>query len=147
MTGEEETFNVINEYDQDFNFEKIWLTHLLDSLDILGNAKIKVLNWLLTNKNSDNQIIATQREIAVQVNVSLPIVNETIKKLKEVNAIRSKSGVYLLNPEFIFKGKHNKRMNVLITYNKTRTLDQVDYEEVELEGVKKEELKNKLKEF
>lgn len=123
-TGEIETFNVIEEHDQDFNFEKIWLGHLLESLEVLGNAKIKVLNYLLANKNSDNQIIGTQRAIALGVGVSLPVVNETIKKLVEAKAIKKvSSGVLMLNPEIMFKGQHKKRMNILLKYTKTDTFE------------------------
>lgn len=123
-TGEIEQFNVIEEHDQDFNFQKIWLGHLLESLDVLGNAKIKVLNYLLANKNSDNQIIGTQRAIAKGVGVSLPVVNETLKKLKEVNAVKQvQTGVLMLNPEIVFQGKHSKRMNILLKYTKSETLD------------------------
>jgi 23S rRNA A1618 N6-methylase RlmF len=130
--GEVETFNVIEEHDQDFNFQKIWLGHLLESLDVLGNAKIKVLNYLLANKNSDNQIIGTQRAIAQGVGVSVPVVNETIKKLKEVNAIKQvSSGVLMLNPEIVFQGKHSKRMNILLKYSKTETLEHNKGEENE----------------
>lgn len=123
-TGEIEQFNIIEEHDQDFNFEKIWLGHLLQSLDVLGNAKIKVLNYLLANKNSDNQIIATQRVLAEKVGVSLPVVNETIKKLVDSNAIsKVSSGVLMLNPEVVFKGNHKKRMNILLRYNKVNTFE------------------------
>jgi len=123
-TGEIEQFNIIEEHDQDFNFEKIWLGHLLQSLDVLGNAKIKVLNYLLANKNSDNQIIATQRVLAEKVGVSLPVVNETIKKLVDSNAIsKVSSGVLMLNPEVVFKGNHKKRMNILLRYNKSNTFE------------------------
>jgi len=123
-TGEVEQFNVIEEHDQDFNFQKIWLGHLLESLDVLGNAKIKVLNYLLANKNSDNQIIGTQRAIAKGVGVSLPVVNETLKKLKAVDAIKTvQTGVLMLNPEIVFQGKHSKRMNILLKYTKSETIE------------------------
>lgn len=130
LTGEVEQFNVIEENDQDFNFQKIWLGHLLESLDVLGNAKIKVLNYLLANKNSDNQIIGTQRAISEGVGVSLPVVNETLQKLKSVNAIKQvSSGVLMLNPEIVFQGKHSKRMNILLKYTNTELIEQKKEEE------------------
>lgn len=134
-TGLIEQFNVIEEHDQDFNFQKIWLGHLLESLDVLGNAKIKVLNYLLANKNRDNQIIGTQRAIAEGVGVSLPVVNATIKKLKEVNAIKKvSSGVLMLNPGVVFQGGHSKRMNILLKYTNTETIDQeIGEEQQEME--------------
>lgn len=124
-TGEVETFNVIEEKDQDFNFEKIWLGHLLNSLDIIGNKKMTVLKWILANKDSENKIIGTQRYIAEQTKVSLPVVNDTLKALTKIDAIRKvQTGVFMLNPELIFKGGHAKRMNILLRYTKIETIDQ-----------------------
>lgn len=139
-TGELETFNVIEEHNQDFNFEKIWLGHLLESLDVLGNAKIKVLNYFLAHKNSENQIIGTQRALAKLVGVSVPVVSETIQKLKQVNAIKHvSSGVLMLNPEIIFQGKHAKRMNILLKYTNTETFDNEEIKEEEQQEIKFDE--------
>ena len=123
-TGEVEEFNVINSYDTDFNFEKIWLSHILESLEVIGNQKIKVLNWLLANKNSSNMIIATQRAIATKSGVSYPVVNQTIKALIDTKAISSEqTGVYMLNPDFMFKGHNKKRMNLLLRFNEINEID------------------------
>lgn len=130
LTGELEEFNVIEEADQDFNFDKIWLGHLLNSLDLIGNKKIKVLNWLLKNKDANNQIVGTQRFISEEAGVSLPIVNQTLKTLISVNALKLKqTGVYILNPELMFKGGHSKRMNILLKYTQTNTIEHNPKEE------------------
>lgn len=105
----------------DFNFNKIWLSILMQLLDCIGNKKTLVINYLLQNKNSDNLIIGTQRQIATQVGVSLPVVHDTIKAMISINAIKKTSiGVYQLNPNMIFKGKHQNRMNVLFKYQNTK---------------------------
>lgn len=123
-TGEVEDFNIINTYDTDFNFEKIWLSHILESLEVIGNQKIKVLNWLLKNKNTDNQIIATQRIIAEKSGVSYPVVNQTIKSLMDSKALKSlQTGVYMLNPDFMFKGHNRKRMNLLLRFNEIEEIE------------------------
>jgi hypothetical protein len=123
-TGVIDEFQVLKTQDIDFNFEKIWLTHLLDALDIVGNKKVKVLSWLLDNKNSDNHIIGTQRSIAEMANVSTPIVNETLRLLTSINAIRKvNSGVYQLNPDVIFKGGYQKRMNILLQFEKVEEIE------------------------
>lgn len=124
-TGVVEDFNVIKTEDTDFNFQKIWLAHLLEALDIVGNRKIKVLNWMLENKNNENQILGTQREIAQSVSVSVPVVNETIKMLMSVKALKKvRNGVYVLNPDIMFKGYNQKRMNLLLQYEKIEIHDQ-----------------------
>ncbi|MCG5371994.1 replication/maintenance protein RepL [Providencia hangzhouensis] len=117
-TGELVDMNVVQMEDADFNFEKIWLGHILQALDCMGSKKIKVVTWLLDNKNSENTIIATQRDISEQCNVSLPIVTETLKILQAGDVLKMKqNGVYMLNPNVIFKGDKNKRLNILFTYN------------------------------
>lgn len=124
VTGELETFDVIEEKDVDFNFQKIWLGHLLEGLDIIGNKKIKVLNYLLKTKNNENIVIGTQRSIAENAGVSVPVVNETIQALREINAIkRISNGVLMLNPEIVFKGGNSKRMNILLKYSKVNEID------------------------
>lgn len=117
-TGELVDMNVVQMEDTDFNFEKIWLGHILQALDCMGSKKIKVVTWLLDNKNSENTVIATQRDISEKCSVSLPIVTETLKILQEGDILKMKqNGVYMLNPNVIFKGDKNKRLNILFTYN------------------------------
>lgn len=124
-TGAVEEFNVIEQRDCDFNFEKLWLGHLLESLDIIGNKKIKVMNWLLSNRDSENKVIATQRRIAEETGVSLPTVNQTIDAMISVKAVKQlQRGVLMLNPSLIFRGGHNKRMNVLLRYNQVMELEE-----------------------
>jgi len=118
-TGELVDMNVVQMEDTDCNFEKIWLGHILQALDCMGSKKIKVVSWLLDNKNAENTVIATQRDISEKTNVSLPIVTETLKVLQAADVVRMKqNGVYMLNPNVIFKGDKDKRLNILIRYNK-----------------------------
>ncbi|HGJ5869566.1 replication/maintenance protein RepL [Arsenophonus nasoniae] len=118
-TGEVVDMNVVETMSSDFNFEKIWLSHLLQALDCLGSRKVRVVSWLLENKDNKNVIIATQRKIALESNTSLKTVTEVMKVLLTSDVIKmEQQGVYILNPEVIFKGDRSKRMNVLIKYNK-----------------------------
>jgi hypothetical protein len=124
-TGVLEEFNVISEKDTDYNFQKLWLGMLIESLDIIGNKKIQVLNYLLANKNSDNMIIGTQRGIAEKCSVSLPVVNTTLQALVECKALKKVStGVHQMNPDLLFKGGNAKRMNILLQYEKVEQIEQ-----------------------
>lgn len=117
-TGEVEDFQVIQMEERDFNFHKLWLGHILNSLDLIGNKKIKVLTYILENLNSENLFISTQRQVADKLNFSLQTVSETIVMLKESDFLKQISnGVYQVNPDKIFKGSKNKRMKVLLEYN------------------------------
>jgi DNA-binding transcriptional ArsR family regulator len=118
-THEIETMQVMDfTIDGDFNYDKIWLAHLLDTLELLGNKKIKVICWLLEKRDKvSNLVIASQRAIAEEMGVSLPTVTSTLRELQKANIIvKVQDGVYRLSPDVIFKGKHETRMNVLYRY-------------------------------
>lgn len=118
-SGEIVDMSVVSTESTDFNFDKIWLSHILQALDCLGSKKVKVVTWLLENKDSKNHVIGTQRAIAEKVGVSLPIVAKTIKTLTEADVLKMvQSGIYMLNPDVVFKGSKDQRMNILIRYQK-----------------------------
>jgi hypothetical protein len=117
-TGISEEFNVLSVEDCDANFQKIWLSHILMAIDEIGNSKMKVLNYLLRNRYPGNNTLnKTVREIVKETGTSLQTVNLTLKALEEHNIIRRKTGVIILNPDVIFKGRHKHRMNILIEYH------------------------------
>ena len=117
-TGEVETFEVMSRQG-DFNFEKIWIGHIVDTLDLIGNQKITVILHIMSKRNkTTNEFGGTQREIAKDTGVSLKTVNLTIKALREANFLQPvRIGTYLINPDFIFKGQKGNRMRVILEYN------------------------------
>jgi len=112
---------IIKNIEQDNNFWKVWLLDLLNILEIVGNKKMKVIEFILTNiRREDNTISVTMREVAKKTGVSLPIVNETFKILQETNFLKKiRNGFYMINPDLMVKGRTGKRMNLLIQYNLT----------------------------
>lgn len=121
-TGESIACEVVSIEDRDFNFHKVWLGHIIQALDAVGNQKIKVITFLLDNMSKDNLIILSQREIAEKSNVSVAIVNQTVKALKEADFIvEVKRGLYQINPSAVFKGSHNGRLNVMYQYSTIAT--------------------------
>src|SRR5699024_3167518 len=118
-TEEKETMQVKNIEERDANFHKIWLGHMLESLDMIGNQKIRVAIFIMENINKENELIMTYRVIAEKTNTSLQIVSETMKALQESNLLsKIRNGYYRVNPDVIFKGGRNDRMNVLLRYSK-----------------------------
>lgn len=122
-TGELVPCQVVKIEDRDFNFHKIWLGHIIQALDAIGNQKIKVINFIMENIDKHtNTLMMSQRDIAKESNVSYAIVNQTIKVLKDADFIQEVvRGVYRVNPNVLFKGSHNGRMNVLYQYETTKT--------------------------
>lgn len=121
-TGETIPVNQIIEREKDANFNKIWLTHILDAIDKVTTKKFNVMKYFIENKNNKNLIIANQTEIAEDVGVSIQTVSSSIKILKEEDFLSMvKPGVYRVNASHIFKGSHNQRMDVLRTYYKEKS--------------------------
>jgi hypothetical protein len=108
--------------ERDANFHKIWLWHIIQALDLIGNQKIKILTHILSNINADNLFIGTQRDIAEETETAKQTVTDTMNMLQQADIIKKRrSGVYFINPNTIFKGNNNKRMNILYQYHDTQT--------------------------
>ena len=120
-TGELVDMNVVEIEERDANFHKLWLGHIMQTLDIIGNQKIRVVNYILENINSENLFVGTQRAIAENIEASTKTVNVTIKALIDSDFMTFvQDGVYRVNPNVIFKGSKNKRMNILYKYHDSR---------------------------
>ena len=103
--------------DVDVGFEKLWVGHILEAVDEVGNAKMKVLFWLIRNKDQGNMVRATLDEIAQKTGSSRSTVARLMASLRRANVVRLEyGGRWMLNPAVVFKGGHTRRMNVLIRY-------------------------------
>lgn len=116
-TGEVEDFQVVRTEDRDFNFHKVWLQSIINSIDLIGNQKTKLAFWIIDNLNKENQLIMTYRQIAKKSGISLDTVRVTMKALMDSNFIRKiNNGAYCVNPDVLFKGTRTGRLNVLLQY-------------------------------
>ncbi|WP_369717586.1 replication/maintenance protein RepL [Leptotrichia sp. HSP-536] len=123
-TGEMNEVQVIDIEERDANFHKIWLSHILNSIDLIGNQKTKLAFWILDNIDSENQLIMTQRKIAKNSGISLYTVSETLKVLMDSNFLQKiNSGAYRVNPNVLWKGGKSARMNVLFKYHQNEKAD------------------------
>lgn len=126
-TGEITDMQVINIEERDFNFHKIWLEHILTSIDIIGNQKTRLAFWIMNNLDKENRLIMTQRMIAEKTKMSTKTVTETLKALISSNFLQKvQSGVYRVNPNIVFKGGKNQRIDVLLQYRATEDGDGKD---------------------
>src|SRR5699024_6787865 len=118
-TGEKETMQVTNIEERDANFNKIRIGHMLESIDKIGKQKIIDTMLIREKNNKENELIMTYRVIAKKTNTSLQTVSEPMKALQESNLLsKIRNGYYRVNPDVIFKGGRNDRMNVLLRYSK-----------------------------
>ena len=118
-----ETTVVEKNVEQDFGWFKVWLLDLMNVLELVGTKKMKVVNYIFDNLNTqENLFIATHEEIAKKLGISRPVVSQTFKILLESNLLVKKmNGVYMLNPDIIAKGGTAKRASLLIKYNEIKT--------------------------
>lgn len=131
-TGEFEDFEVVSIEDRDFDFHKVWLESIINSMDLLGNQKTRLAFWIIQNLNKENQLVMTQRQIAEKSGISLKTVSVTMKSLLESNFLRKiNSGAYCINPDVLFKGSKTGRMNVLIQYNSLEQIKQIEESKTE----------------
>ena len=120
-TGELEDMSVINVEERDFNFHKLWLHNVLNAIDLIGNQKVKLAFWIIEHLDYENKLTYTFRQIAEETGISLDTISRTMKALMECDFLRKKhSGCYIVNPDILYKGRHQGRMNVLIKYQDTK---------------------------
>lgn len=113
--------NVIEE--RDFDFHKIWLQHLVNSLDEISNQKLRLAFWIIEHLDRENKLTMTQRVIAEKSGMSYQTVNRTLKALQKGNPsflVKINSGAYQINPEVIWKGSHSNRMGICYEYRTTK---------------------------
>jgi len=118
-TGEHYPMQLSIVEDRDFNFHKIWLQHLVNSLDGISNQKLRLAFWIIEHLDKENQLVMTQRKIHEETGMSLQTVNRTLKALQEGEPPflqKINSGAYRVNPDVIWKGSHSNRMGVCFKY-------------------------------
>ena len=116
-TGEIEEMNVISIEERDANFHKIWLEHIIASIELIGNQKIKVAFWIIENLDKENKLTYSLQRISKETGASYQTVQKTIKSLIDTDfLIKQSACVYIVNPDIIFKGGKNERMNVMFKY-------------------------------
>lgn len=109
--------NVIE--DRDFNFHKVWLQHLVNSLDSISNQKLRLAFWIIDHLDSENKLVMTLRAISEKSGMSYQTVARTMKALQEGKPaflVKINSGAYRVNPDVIWKGSYGSRMGICFEY-------------------------------
>ena len=104
--------------EEDVGFVKMWTEMLVKMLTEFGSANDLVAAYLFAAKNKDNIVIATQKQVASAMKISLSQVNAAFKLLKKMNIICQVSpGVLMINPRFFAYGSTKKRAELLKKYD------------------------------
>ena len=94
-------------------FEITYLSYFFELFEQLGGQKYKVFKYIMNNKNADNQLIITTRELAKKTNTSLPTVSATLKLLKDAKLIQQRTGSIMLHPRIAHRGSDRKEAYLL----------------------------------
>jgi len=89
-------------------FEITYLAYFLELFDKLGGAKYKVFKYIIENKEYNNTLIITVRELVEKTGTSIRTVNETLKLLREQGLIKTRTGSIMLLPKLSHRGSGRK---------------------------------------
>lgn len=114
--------------DRDFNFHKIWLQMFISGLEGIANKKMKLAFWIIDNLDKENKLCYTFRRMAEATGLSIDTIVKTMKELQDGDPPflkKLQSGVYVVNPEILYKGGHHGRMGVIYQFNEISTKNTV----------------------
>lgn len=136
-TGEVVEMQVTDIEERDFNFHKLWLKNIINTLDLVGNQKTRLAFWIIEHLDKENQLTFTYRQIVDEYKkseeqiISLQTVMKTMQILMDSNFLRRKnSGCYIVNPDVVFKGTRTGRLNVLNQFHKVEHIEMTPEDEL-----------------
>lgn len=117
QTGKIHEVPVMNHYGKgNKDFEMIFYGHLLEILNDLGNKRIKVLKYIIENREKiNNTFIGTVRDIAEALEISFPTVQSTLALLEDKEVIKRKTGVIYIDADLVCDGRFKDR--IMHVYN------------------------------
>ena len=99
-------------------WRRVYLADFLEILLEIGNTKIKVLEYILNNVDSNNKLTMSIRQVAIRVGISYQTTFETFKKLEEKGLIRKVDTVWVVMPSFVATfGSDAKNARLLTEYS------------------------------
>lgn len=100
---------------KDSGFEKIWIMQFMSAIGVISNRKIDVVSHvILEAKKFNNVYFGTYQQIHERTGISYTTVAETMKLMITHKLFLQKSqGVYMVNPDILFRGSYSRRMAVV----------------------------------
>lgn len=116
-----ETNEVVKKTDRN-GFMITYLTAIINLIDTLGNKKMQVVKYILSNMDkSTNTLILTSRELAKKTRVSLQTVTDTLKLLEDAGIIARKTGVIMIHSNLVHKGNQQKEKMLLTRFQEIKS--------------------------
>lgn len=109
VTGETVDADIFMEQIPKEYWEKAYAKVLAEYIGVAGTATNNVLAWLIKNKDSNNRIIGTFSQIAVECNTTVPTVSTLFQKLYKQELLKKvQNGIYMLSPNLLRHGNSTK---------------------------------------
>lgn len=94
-------------------FEITYLVYFSGLFEILGGSKYKVFEYILKNKEYNNTLIITNRELAIRTGTAVRTVVETLKLLRDRGLIKTRVGSIMLLPKLSLRGSHRTEVYLM----------------------------------
>ena len=98
-------------------FAITYIGEIIRMIDSIGNKKMQVVKFLLSNMDSNNKLSLTIDEIVTSSGVSRPVVIKTLKILENAGIIARKTGTVMLSPKLVHKGSVQKERYLMTKFN------------------------------
>ncbi len=121
-TTDGQIYAVQNVYElTDRNFYKVFLKNFMNAVGPVSNKKTQVIFWVLKHMTPGNEIKYTYKQIAKKTNTSYQTVATTMHDMLKADFLRRSGKVLMVNPDMIFKGRHNARQAVQYAFDGIET--------------------------
>lgn len=99
-------------------WRRVYLADFLQILDEIGNAKIKVLEFVLDNIDSNNKLTISMTEVSRKTKISYMTVHTTFKALEEKKLLKKVGTAWVVMPDVVSAfGSDKKNARLLIDYS------------------------------
>lgn len=117
-------------------WRRVYLADFLEVLLSIGNAKIKILEFLLSNLDSNNKLNLTMREVSKRTKISYQTTWNTFKEVERAGLIKKVGTAWVVMPNFVSTfGSDKKNARLLTEYlsDEPSLFDETEQEQPEKE--------------
>ncbi|RTJ97262.1 replication/maintenance protein RepL [Campylobacter jejuni] len=101
-------------------WRRVYLEQFMEVLTSLYSSakKIDIVEYILENLNSENQLTLTQEQVMKATKVSRQTIVDTYKHLIEMDFMKKKGSVFVVNPKYVCAfGSDKKNRTIAINYS------------------------------
>lgn len=101
-------------------WRRVYMENFMELLSSLYSAgrKIDVIEFILDNLNSENQLTLTQQQVVQKTGISAQTVVDTYKHLVANDFMKKQGAVYVVNPKYVCAfGSDKKNATIAVNYS------------------------------